>query len=44
VLRGLLEPCQYTSQAFTAAADVAGLQLSFGRTGDAFDNAAMETV
>jgi putative transposase len=35
---------QYTSQAFTAAADIAGLQLSFGRTGDAFDNAAMETV
>jgi putative transposase len=28
---------QYTSQAFTAAADIAGLQLSFGRTGDAFD-------
>ena len=35
---------QYTSQAFTAAADVAGLQLSFGRTGDCYDNAAMETV
>lgn len=34
----------YTSLAFGAAADVAGLQLSFGRTGDAFDNAAMETV
>ena len=35
---------QYTSLAFTAAADVAGLQLSFGSTGDAYDNAAMETV
>jgi transposase InsO family protein len=32
------------SAAFTAAADVAGLQLSFGRTGDCYDNAAMETV
>jgi putative transposase len=28
---------QYTSLAFTAAADIAGLQLSFGRTGDAYD-------
>lgn len=35
---------QYTSAAFTAAADVAGLRLSFGRVGDAYDNAAMETV
>ena len=35
---------QYTSRAFTAAADIAGLRLSFGRTGDALDNAAMETV
>ncbi len=35
---------QYTSLAFTAAADIAGLRLSFGRTGDAYDNAAMETV
>lgn len=34
----------YTSLAFGAAADIAGLQLSFGRTGDAYDNAAMETV
>lgn len=35
---------QYTSLAFTAAADVAGLRLSYGRTGTALDNAAMETV
>ncbi|MCI0544228.1 MAG: IS3 family transposase [Actinobacteria bacterium] len=35
---------QYTSAAFTAAADLAGLRLSFGRPGDAYDNAAMETV
>lgn len=35
---------QYTSLAFTTAADVAGLRLSFGRTGTALDNAAMETV
>lgn len=35
---------QYTSLRFTAAADIAGLRLSFGRTGDAYDNAAMETV
>lgn len=35
---------QYTSAAFTAAADLAGLRLSFGRVGDAYDNAAMETV
>jgi putative transposase len=35
---------QYRSLAFTVAADIAGLRLSFGRTGDAYDNAAMETV
>lgn len=35
---------KYTSLAFGAAADIAGLQPSFGRTGDAYDNAAMETV
>lgn len=34
---------QYTSFDFTLAADHAGLQLSFGSTGDCYDNAAMET-
>lgn len=29
---------------FCTAVDLAGLQISFGRTGDCFDNAAMETV
>lgn len=28
---------QYTSAAFTAASDIAGLRLSFGRTGFAYD-------
>ena len=35
---------QYTLLAFTAAADVAGTAAVLGSTGDAFDNAAMETV
>jgi len=34
---------QYTSLEFVMAAGHAGLQLSFGSTGDCFDNAAMET-
>ena len=34
---------QYTSLDFCAAADVAGLTVSFGSTGDCYDNAAMET-
>lgn len=34
---------QYTSTAFCATATLAGLQVSFGSTGDCFDNAAMET-
>ena len=34
---------QYTSLDFVMAAGHAGLQLSFGSTGDCFDNAAMET-
>jgi transposase InsO family protein len=33
----------YTSLDFCAAADVAGLTVSFGSTGDCFDNSAMET-
>ena len=44
VLRRPIEPGQYTSLAFSAAADLAGLRLSFGRAGTALDNAAMETV
>lgn len=35
---------EYLSNDFAIAADVPNLRLSFGRTGDAFDNAAMETV
>jgi putative transposase len=34
---------QYTSLAFDVASDVEGLSLSFGSTGDCYDNAAMET-
>jgi len=34
---------QYTSLEFCATADLAGLTVSFGSTGDCFDNAAMET-
>ena len=34
---------QYTALDFVMAAGHAGLQLSFGSTGDCFDNAAMET-
>ena len=34
---------QYTSLDFCAAADLHGLKVSFGSTGDCFDNAAMET-
>ncbi len=44
MLRRSIEPSQYTSAACTAAADIAGLRLSFGRTGGAYDNAAMGTV
>lgn len=35
---------QYTSLDFCTAVDLAGLQISFGSTGDCYDNAAMETV
>jgi transposase InsO family protein len=34
----------YTSLDFTTAATLAGLEVSFGSTGDCYDNAAMETV
>ena len=34
---------QYTSLDFCATASLHGLQVSFGSTGDCFDNAAMET-
>ena len=34
---------QYTSLAFCATADLHGLRVSFSRTGNCFDNAAMET-
>ena len=43
VLRSLVEPGQYTSLDFAFAAGNADMTLSFGSTGDAFDNAAMET-
>ena len=35
---------QYTSLDFAFAAGNADMTLSFGSTGDAFDNAAMETI
>lgn len=35
---------EYLSDDFAVASDVPNLRLSFGRTGDAYDNAAMETV
>jgi len=35
---------EYLSKDFAVATDVPNLRLSFGRTGDALDNAAMETV
>jgi putative transposase len=38
-----VEPEQYTALDFVMAAGHAGLRLSFGSTGDCFDNAAMET-
>jgi transposase InsO family protein len=44
VLRRPIEPGCYTSLDFTNAATLAGLEVSFGSTGDCFDNAAMETV
>jgi putative transposase len=34
---------QYTSLDFCATATLAGLEVSFGSTGDCFDNSAMET-
>ncbi|HET9689592.1 MAG TPA: IS3 family transposase [Acidimicrobiales bacterium] len=34
---------QYTSLDFCSTATLAGLQVSFGSTGDCYDNAAMET-
>ena len=34
---------QYTSLEFCTAATLAGLHVSFGSTGDCYDNAAMET-
>jgi putative transposase len=34
---------QYTSLEFCSTATLAGLQVSFGRTGDCYDNSAMET-
>lgn len=34
---------QYTATDFTAMATLAGLQVSFGSTGDCFDNAAIES-
>lgn len=34
---------QYTSLDFCSTATLAGLQVSFGRTGDCYDNAAMES-
>jgi hypothetical protein len=41
-LRGPVESSQFTSWAFSERVKTAGLALSMGRIGDAFDNAMME--
>ena len=43
MLRRPVEPGAYVSGDFCSMADLAGLQVSFGSTGDCYDNAAMET-
>jgi putative transposase len=43
VLRRLLEPKQYTSIAFGRRCREAGIALSMGSTGDAYDNAMAES-
>jgi putative transposase len=43
VLRGSLEPGQYTSLAFGARCQQAGIRLSMGSIGDAYDNALCES-
>jgi putative transposase len=44
VLRGPLEPGQYTSIRFTEHLALGGIAPSVGSVGDAHDNALMETV
>lgn len=43
VLRRLVEPAQYTSIAFGLRCRAAGIALSIGSTGDAYDNAMAES-
>lgn len=43
MLRGPLEPGQYTSVAFGARCRAAGIRLSMGSVGDAYDNALCES-
>ena len=44
VLRRLVEPGQYTAIRFTDTLALEGLVASIGSVGDAYDNAAAETV
>ena len=44
MLRGPLEPKQYTSIKFTEHLALEGIRPSIGSVGDAFDNALMETI
>ena len=44
MLRGLLEPKQYTSIRFTEHLELAEIAPSIGSVGDAYDNALMETI
>ncbi len=43
VLRGPVESAQFTSWAFSERIKTAGLELSMGRIGDAYDNGMMES-
>ena len=43
MLRGPVEPKQYVSLAFGRAAGQAGIAVSMGSRGDAYDNAVAET-
>ena len=42
-MRRPLEPGQYSSNAFKARCDQAGIAVSMGRRGDAYDNAVAES-
>ena len=44
VLRGPLEPCQYTSIRFTEHLALEGIDPSIGTVGDAYDNGLMESI